>query len=124
MCAMASVSENFNSPSPTSEVQVLNINWFQKQPNGNGEVCIRWVCQVGTTLAVKSYNKESLKQNAHVFDWELSQEGLDKISQIPQGKMMPSEEWVLANAPYIFRFFVFLRPLGLAFCEYIYIHIY
>ncbi|XP_024175799.2 signal peptidase complex subunit 3B isoform X6 [Rosa chinensis] len=38
MCAMASMSDNFNTPSPTSQVQVLNINWFQKQPNGNDEV--------------------------------------------------------------------------------------
>ncbi|TKY47383.1 Signal peptidase complex subunit 3B [Spatholobus suberectus] len=35
---MASLSDNFNSPSPSAQVQVLNINWFQKQPNVNGEV--------------------------------------------------------------------------------------
>ncbi|MED6209282.1 hypothetical protein PIB30_053194 [Stylosanthes scabra] len=38
MCAMASLSDNLNSPSPSAHVQVLNINWFQKQPNGNDEV--------------------------------------------------------------------------------------
>ncbi|KAL5135993.1 Signal peptidase complex subunit 3B [Glycine soja] len=38
MCAMASVSDNFNTPTPSAQVQVLNINWFQKQPNGNDEV--------------------------------------------------------------------------------------
>ncbi|XP_038878575.1 signal peptidase complex subunit 3B-like [Benincasa hispida] len=38
MCAMASFSDNFNSPSPTASVQVLNINWFQKQLHGNDEV--------------------------------------------------------------------------------------
>ncbi|KAK9903870.1 hypothetical protein M0R45_000842 [Rubus argutus] len=50
------------------------------------QVCIRWVLQLGATLAVKSYNKERLKQNLQVFDWELSQEDLNKISQIPQRK--------------------------------------
>ncbi|KAK9920861.1 hypothetical protein M0R45_029401 [Rubus argutus] len=64
------------------------------------QVCIRWVYQVGATLAVKSYNKERLKQNAQVFDWELSQEDLDKISQIPQRKMMLKEELISANGPY------------------------
>ena len=49
---------------------------------------------------MKSYNKERLKQNAQVFDWELSQEDLDKISQIPQRKMMRSEELISANGPY------------------------
>ncbi|KAL2490508.1 Signal peptidase complex subunit 3B [Abeliophyllum distichum] len=40
MCAMASLSDNFNSPSPTAEVQVLNINWFQKKPDGDDEVSL------------------------------------------------------------------------------------
>ncbi|XAR52574.1 Signal peptidase I [Bertholletia excelsa] len=38
MCAMASLSDNLNSPSPSANVQVLNINWFQKSTQGNDEV--------------------------------------------------------------------------------------
>ncbi|GER45712.1 signal peptidase subunit [Striga asiatica] len=40
MCAMASFSDNFNTSSPTSQVQVLNINWFQKKPDGDDEVSL------------------------------------------------------------------------------------
>ncbi|KAK7391980.1 hypothetical protein VNO78_20406 [Psophocarpus tetragonolobus] len=40
MCAMASLSDNLNSPSPTAHVQVTHINWFQKQPNGHDEVSV------------------------------------------------------------------------------------
>ncbi|XP_042475014.1 signal peptidase complex subunit 3B-like [Macadamia integrifolia] len=40
MCTMASFSDNLNAPSPTADVQVLNINWFQKHPNGNDEVSL------------------------------------------------------------------------------------
>uniref|UniRef100_A0A1D1Z2A5 Signal peptidase complex subunit 3 n=1 Tax=Anthurium amnicola TaxID=1678845 RepID=A0A1D1Z2A5_9ARAE len=40
LCAMASLSDNLNVPSPTAHVEVLNINWFQKQPNGNDEVSL------------------------------------------------------------------------------------
>ena len=40
MCAMASLSDNLNSPSPQAQIQVLNINWFQRQPNGNDEVSL------------------------------------------------------------------------------------
>nr|KYP74325.1 Signal peptidase complex subunit 3B [Cajanus cajan] len=40
MCAMASLSDNRNSPSPSAHVQVLNINWFQKHPNGGDEVIL------------------------------------------------------------------------------------
>ncbi|CAN4108708.1 unnamed protein product [Withania somnifera] len=40
MCAFASFSDNFNSPIPTAEVQVLNINWFQKKPDGDDEISL------------------------------------------------------------------------------------
>ncbi|XP_055816783.1 signal peptidase complex subunit 3B [Solanum dulcamara] len=40
MCGIASFSDNFNSPIPTTEVQVLNINWFQKKPDGDDEVSL------------------------------------------------------------------------------------
>ncbi|CAN6548873.1 unnamed protein product [Malus baccata var. baccata] len=66
------------------------------------QVCIRWVYQVGATLAVKSYNEERLKQNLLVFDWELSEDDLAKINQIPQKKMMLKENLVSADgsSPY------------------------
>ncbi|PRQ36777.1 putative oxidoreductase [Rosa chinensis] len=65
------------------------------------QVCIRWVYQVGATLAVKSYNKERLKQNVQVFDWELTEEDLEKINQIPQRRMISrEEELVTATGPY------------------------
>ncbi|KAK3024996.1 hypothetical protein RJ639_044373 [Escallonia herrerae] len=38
MCAIASLSDNLNSPSPTAQVQVLNINRFQKKTDGDDEV--------------------------------------------------------------------------------------
>ncbi|KAL6514769.1 hypothetical protein OROGR_020348 [Orobanche gracilis] len=50
MCAMASLSDNFNSPSPTSQVQVLNINWFQKKPDGDDENVLAQVRDRGDTV--------------------------------------------------------------------------
>ncbi|WCJ43201.1 Signal peptidase subunit [Euphorbia peplus] len=40
MCAIASFSDNLNSPSPSAQIQILNFNWFQKQPHGNDEVSL------------------------------------------------------------------------------------
>ncbi|KAL7149681.1 hypothetical protein ABFS83_05G057000 [Erythranthe nasuta] len=40
MCGIASFSDNFNSPSPSAEVQVLNINRFRKKINGDDEVSL------------------------------------------------------------------------------------
>ncbi|XP_062189825.1 signal peptidase complex subunit 3B-like isoform X2 [Phragmites australis] len=47
MCFAASFSDNFNSPSPTTSVKILNINWFQKEANGNDE---------GSILKGKDFN--------------------------------------------------------------------
>jgi signal peptidase complex subunit 3 len=57
ICAMATFSDNLNSPSPSAHVQVSNINWFQKS-KGNDEVSM--------TLNV-SANLESL------FTWNTKQ---------------------------------------------------
>ncbi|XP_051124190.1 signal peptidase complex subunit 3B-like isoform X3 [Andrographis paniculata] len=40
MSAMASLTDTFNSPSPTSHVQVLYIHSFQKKLDGNEEVFV------------------------------------------------------------------------------------
>ncbi|XWS53267.1 hypothetical protein CRYUN_Cryun11dG0142800 [Craigia yunnanensis] len=40
MCAIASLSDNLNTPSPSAEIQIMNINWFQKQTQGNDEVSL------------------------------------------------------------------------------------
>ncbi|CAH9073631.1 unnamed protein product [Cuscuta epithymum] len=40
MCVIVSFSDNFNSPTPTAQVQVLNINWFQKKPDGDDEISL------------------------------------------------------------------------------------
>ncbi|KAL8171340.1 hypothetical protein V2J09_023144 [Rumex salicifolius] len=40
MCAVASFSDNFNFPTPSAEMEVLNINRFQKLSNGNDEVSL------------------------------------------------------------------------------------
>ncbi|CAH9076144.1 unnamed protein product [Cuscuta epithymum] len=40
MCAIVSFSDNFNSPTPIAQVQVLNINWFQKKPDGDDEISL------------------------------------------------------------------------------------
>ncbi|XP_019418039.1 PREDICTED: signal peptidase complex subunit 3B-like [Lupinus angustifolius] len=40
VCAIASFTDNFHNPTPHAQVKVLNINWFQKQPNGNDEVSL------------------------------------------------------------------------------------
>ncbi|KAK4743193.1 hypothetical protein SAY87_001194 [Trapa incisa] len=40
MCAIASLSDKLNVASPSADIQVLHINWFHKQRNGNDEVSL------------------------------------------------------------------------------------
>lgn len=53
---------------------------------------MRWIYEQGVTSIVKSYNKERLKQNLEIFDWELTDEDQLKISQIPQKKIFEASD--------------------------------
>lgn len=48
------------------------------------QVSLRWLYEQGVTIAVKSYNKERMKQNLEIFDWSLTREDHEKIDQIKQ----------------------------------------
>ncbi|RZR99455.1 hypothetical protein BHM03_00029026 [Ensete ventricosum] len=52
------------------------------------QVSLRWIYEQGASMVVKSLNKERMKENMEIFDWELSEEDRVKISQIPQCKMI------------------------------------
>lgn len=49
---------------------------------------------------MKSFNKERMKENLEIFDWELSEEELLKISQIPQCKGYSGESFISPSGPY------------------------
>lgn len=52
------------------------------------QVALRWIHEQGVTCIVKSYNRERLKQNLEIFDWELTDDDRLKISHIPQRKVV------------------------------------
>lgn len=56
------------------------------------QIALRWIYEEGASAIVKSFNKERMKQNLEIFDWELSQEELRKFSQIPQHRIGCSPE--------------------------------
>lgn len=64
------------------------------------QICVRWAYEQGTSVIVKSFNKERMRENIDIFDWELSQEDLQKIEQIPQKKGCPYVGLVSENGPY------------------------
>ena len=52
---------------------------------------MRWVYEQGVSVVVKSFNKERMKENIDIFDWDLSEEERHKISQLPQRKGFPDQ---------------------------------
>ncbi|KAI4352058.1 hypothetical protein L6164_006344 [Bauhinia variegata] len=64
------------------------------------QIAIRWIYEQGTSAIVKSFNKERMKQNLEIFDWDLSQEELEKTSHIPQRRTLRAEFFISENGPY------------------------
>ncbi|WCJ33693.1 NAD(P)-linked oxidoreductase superfamily protein [Euphorbia peplus] len=81
------------------ECQVLKDIAIQKGKT-IAQVCLRWVYQQNVSVAVKSFNKERMKENLEIFDWKLSGEDLKKIDQIPQERGYKSEYFVTEQGPY------------------------
>ncbi|XP_057444560.1 methylecgonone reductase-like [Lotus japonicus] len=48
------------------------------------QIALRWIYEQGASAIVKSFNKERMKLNLELFDWELTWEEAQKFSQIPQ----------------------------------------
>lgn len=49
---------------------------------------------------VRSFNKERMKQNLQIFDWELSDEEVEKIEQIPQHRTGRGNSFVSPDGQY------------------------
>ena len=65
-----------------------------------GQISLRWLYEQGVTVAVKSFNKERMRENIQIFNWELSEEDKNKISKIPQKRGCTGELFVAPNGPY------------------------
>ncbi|KAL1318238.1 hypothetical protein HN51_070511 [Arachis hypogaea] len=64
------------------------------------QVALKWILEQGAIPIVKSFNKERMRENLKIFEWELSQEESQKFSQIPQRRMFSGEIFVSENGPY------------------------
>ncbi|KAK9104706.1 hypothetical protein Scep_021550 [Stephania cephalantha] len=64
------------------------------------QVCLRWVYEQGVTLLVKSFNEERMKENLDIFGWELSEEDLKKIDEIPQSRGLLGDALVSDDGPF------------------------
>lgn len=70
--------------------RILECDVLQQIAKAKGkttaQVALRWVHEQGVSLVAKSYNKERMKENLQIFDWSLTEEESNKISNLPQRK--------------------------------------
>ncbi|GMH22559.1 hypothetical protein Nepgr_024402 [Nepenthes gracilis] len=64
------------------------------------QVCLRWACEQGVSVVVKSFNEKRMRENLAIFDWKLSTEDLLKIQLISQKKGFPGSIFVSEKGPY------------------------
>nr|GLL32055.1 methylecgonone reductase-like [Ipomoea trifida] len=65
------------------------------------QVALRWVYQQGACVViVTSFNNERMKENLQIFNWELEEDEIAKIQQIPQRRGFKGAEFVHSNGPY------------------------
>ncbi|XP_010265124.1 PREDICTED: non-functional NADPH-dependent codeinone reductase 2-like [Nelumbo nucifera] len=64
------------------------------------QIALRWGHEQGVTLIPKSFNKGRLKQNFEIFDWQLTEEELQKIASIPQKRIATIPEFVFPDGPF------------------------
>ncbi|XP_027338396.1 NAD(P)H-dependent 6'-deoxychalcone synthase-like [Abrus precatorius] len=74
--------------SPWGSNNVMDNQWLKEIAEAHGksvaQVCLRWLYEQGLAVAVKSYNKDRMKQNLEIFDWSLTKDDYEKIDQIKQ----------------------------------------
>ncbi|KAL0415556.1 UNVERIFIED_CONTAM: Deoxymugineic acid synthase 1 [Sesamum latifolium] len=64
------------------------------------QVELRWIRQRGVIPIVRSFNKERMRQNLEIVDWELTDEEVGKIRQIPQQRACNPTDLVGPHAQY------------------------
>ncbi|KAK6120544.1 hypothetical protein DH2020_045710 [Rehmannia glutinosa] len=65
------------------------------------QVALRWIYEQGVSPIVRSFNKERMKENIQIFDWELTDEEVHKIEQqIPQNRACTGKEFVCPDGQY------------------------
>lgn len=58
------------------------------------------IVQQRASAVPKTFNKERMKPNLDIVDWELSEDEMNKIKRIPQRRLRSAESFVSEAGPY------------------------
>lgn len=81
--------------SPLMRGKVFEIELLQDIARKYGktisQIVLRWDLQMGVVTIPKSINPSRIKENADIFDFEISKEDMDKIQQLDKGLRVGSD---------------------------------
>ncbi|AWB29699.1 aldo/keto reductase [Clostridium botulinum] len=81
--------------SPLMRGKVFEIELLQDIARKYGktisQIVLRWDLQMGVVTIPKSINPSRIKENADIFDFEISKEDIDKIQQLDKGLRVGSD---------------------------------
>ncbi|PQM39266.1 hypothetical protein Pyn_34065 [Prunus yedoensis var. nudiflora] len=63
------------------------------------QILLRSIIQQGPSAVPRSFNKERMKQNLEIFDWELGEDEMNKINQIPHRRLYAGDLFVYEVGP-------------------------
>ncbi|KAK1278068.1 hypothetical protein QJS04_geneDACA017148 [Acorus gramineus] len=69
----------------------------QARGKTTAQVALRWIYEQGVVIIVKSFNKERMRENLKIFDWELSEDDSRRICEIPQRRGYSGDSFVSPN---------------------------
>ena len=65
------------------------------------QILLKWGLEQGVSVLPKSYNKDRIAENYQIFDWSLTKNDYEKISEIKQKKIITREGLVNSTtSPY------------------------
>lgn len=64
------------------------INIAEKMDKSPAQIVWRWLYQQGVSLIPKTWNREHLKENISIFDFELSTENMKAIDSLDKGEFL------------------------------------
>ncbi|KAF9624387.1 hypothetical protein IFM89_010775, partial [Coptis chinensis] len=80
----------------TKEIQQI----AHAKGKSTAQIILRWAFEQGVSFVSKSFHKGRMKENMEIFDWELSEDDLQIISCLPQGKIFTGEYLVSPHGQY------------------------
>ncbi|GLJ18630.1 hypothetical protein SUGI_0331980 [Cryptomeria japonica] len=73
----------------------------EKHGKTRAQVILRWGVEQGVSVLPKSFNAGRIAENFQIFDWSLTLDDHDKISELKQGKISIGQKFVNSTtSPY------------------------